>query len=270
MRQARELIGRQKDRPDVAVARRMSLAAREHLSAAGIGWVDETGAAEIARGSLVVSRDGHVPRSPRKPPHWTPAVLAIAEALLCGGRTTVGDMQEVTALSAGSATNALHTLTDLGLLHAEARRGPNAARRIADPDRLLDEYAAAAAARKPAVSISVGVTRRDPVAGLTDAGGQWDHAGVPWAATGAVAGFVLAPYLTTLASSAVYVDGKTGPALEWAAAKAGLRPIEGGRLTLRPFPTVTTARLATMRNGLRLVPWPRAYADLRIAGVRGE
>ncbi len=270
LRQARELIGRQKDRPDVAVARRMSLAAREHLSAAGIGWVDETGAAEVARGSLVVSRDGRVPRSPRKPPHWTPAVLAIAEALLCGGRGTVGDMQEVTALSAGSATNALRTLTDLGLLHAEARRGPNAARRIADPDRLLDEYAAAAAARKPAVSISVGVTWRDPVAGLTDAGGQWDHAGMPWAATGAVAGFVLAPYLTTLASSEVYIDGKTGPALEWAAAKAGLRPIEGGRLTLRPFPTVTTARLATMRNGLRLVPWPRAYADLRIAGVRGE
>ena len=93
---------------------------------------------------------------------------------------------------------------------------------------------------------------------------------MPWAVTGAVAGFVLAPYLTTLASSEVYIDGKTGPALEWAAARAGLRPIEGGRLTLRPFPTVTTARLATMRNGLRLVPWPRAYADLRIAGVRGE
>ncbi|MCY3879275.1 MAG: hypothetical protein OXF74_08865 [Rhodobacteraceae bacterium] len=248
----------------------MSLAAREILSAAGIGWVDETGAAEIVRGSLVISRDGRVPSPPRRPPHWTPAVLAIAEALLCGERGTVSDMQEVTDLSAGSATNALRTLTDLGLLHAEARRGPNAARQIADQDRLLDEYAAAAAARKSTISIAVGVTWRDLVAGLTGAGRQWDRAGIAWAATGSIAGSALAPYLTTLTSGEVYIEGKTGPALEWAAAKAGLRLIEGGRLTLRPFPTVTAGRLVTMWNGLRLVPWPRAYADLRIAGVRGE
>ena len=270
LRQARELIDRQKDRPDIAAARRMSLAAREILSDARIGWVDETGAAEIAHGSLIISKDGRVPESPRKPPHWTPAVLAIAEALLCGGRGTVGDMQDVTALSAGSATNALRTLTDLGLLHAEVRRGPNSARRIVDPDRLLDEYAAAAAVLLPAVSVSVGVTWRDPVAGLAFTGRQWDHAGVSWAATGAVAGSVLAPSLTTLTSSEVYVEGKTGASLEWVAARSGLRPIKGGRLILRPFPTVTTGRLATVKDGLRLVPWPRAYADLRVVGVRGE
>ena len=270
LRQARELIDGQKGRPDVAVARLMSFAARELLSAAGIGWVDETGAAEIARGSLIISKDGRAPGSPRKPPHWTPAVLAIAEALLCGGRGTVGDMQEITALSAGSATNALRTLTDLGLLHAEARRGPNAARRIADPDRLLDEYATVAAARMPRISITVGVTWRDPVAGLTDTGRQWDRAGIPWAATGALAGSVLAPYLTTVTTSEVYIEGKTSASLEWVAAKSGLRPIKGGRLTLRPFPTITTGRLATVKNGLRLVPWPRAYADLRVVGVRGE
>ena len=270
LRQARALINGRESSPDVAVARRMSLAARETLSAAGIGWVDETGAAEIARGQLVVSRDGRVPKPPGKPPHWTPSVLAIAEALLCGGRGTVGDMRKITALSAGSATSALRTLADLGLLRAEAPRGPNAARRIADTNRLLDEYATAAAAHMPAISIAVGVTWHDPVAGLADMGRQWDRAGIPWAVSGAVAGSVLAPHLTNLASGDVYIEGKTGAALEWMAAKVGLRPIRGGRLTLRPFPTVTTARLATVRNGLRLVPWPRAYADLRITGVRGE
>lgn len=270
LRQARELISRQKNHPDVAVARRMSLAAREFLSAAGIGWVDETGAAEIASGSLIISKDGRVPESPRKPPHWTPAVLSVAEALLCGGRGTVGDMQEVTTLSAGSATNALRTLTDLGLLHAEVRRGPNSSRRIVDSDRLLDEYATAATALMPAVSVSVGVTWRDPVAGLVSTGRQWDHAGIPWAATGAVAGSALAPSLTTLASSEVYIEGRTGASLERVAARSGLRPIRGGRLILRPFPTVTTRRLATVKDGLRLVPWPRAYADLRVVGVRGE
>ena len=81
---------------------------------------------------------------------------------------------------------------------------------------------------------------------------------------------VLAPYLTTVTSSQVYVESKTSAGLEWVAANANLRPIEGGRLTLRPFPTVTAGRLATVKNGLRIVPWPRAYADLRVLGVRGE
>lgn len=270
LRQARELIVRQSDRPDVAVARRMSLAAREALSAAGIGWIDETGAAQIARGSLIISRDGRAAGPPRKPPHWTPAVLAIAEALLCGGRGTVSNMQEITALSAGSATNALRTLSTLGLLGAEARRGPNAARRITDPDRLLDAYAAAAAALMPPISITVGVTWRDSVAGLADTGRRWDLAGISWAATGALAGSVLAPYLTTVTTAEVYVEAKTSAGLQWTAAATGLRPIEGGRLTLRPFPTVTSERLATVENGLRLVPWPRAFADLRTVGVRGE
>ena len=61
LRQARELIASQEHRPDVAVARLMSSGAREALSAAGIGWVDETGAAEIVRGSMIVSRSGRPP-----------------------------------------------------------------------------------------------------------------------------------------------------------------------------------------------------------------
>ncbi len=158
LRQARELIAGRKDRPDVAVARRMSPGARNVLSAAGIGWVDETGAAEISRGSLIISRSGRPPKSRKKPPHWTPSVLAVAEALLCGAQATVGTVQADTALSAGSATGALRTLTDLGLLDAEARRGRNAARRIPDPDRLLDAYAVAAAELMPTISLTVGVT----------------------------------------------------------------------------------------------------------------
>jgi len=270
LRQVRELIADQEDRPDVVVARRMSPGAREALSAAGIGWVDETGAAEIALGSLIVSRSGRPTKTPRKPPRWTSAVLAVAEALLCDGKATVGAMQETTGLSAGSCTNALRALTDLDLLIATVRRGRGSARQIRDPDRLLDEYASAAAAMAPAIALTVGVTWRDPVAGLSETGQRWERAGVAWAATGTVAASVLAPYLTSVTAGEVYVDTKTIAGLESVAAKADLRPIEGGRLTLRPFPTVTARLLAVVRDGLRLAPWPRAYADLRVAGVRGE
>ena len=149
LRQARETIAGRGNRPDIAAARRMSPGARAALSAEGIGWVDETGAAEIALGSLIVSRTGRSPAAPVRPLRWTPSVLAVAEALLCGGRATVDTMRSMTGLSAGSATNALRTLTDLGLTSAEARRGRNSARRIPDENLLLDAYAAAAVSIMP-------------------------------------------------------------------------------------------------------------------------
>lgn len=270
LRQVREMIASRKNRPDVVVARRMSPGARKALSAEGIGWVDETGAAEIALGSLIVSRSGRPMKTPPRPPCWTPSVLAVAEALLCGRKATVAAIQETTGLSAGSATNALRTLTELGLLTAAVLRGPGSGRQISDPERLLDEYATAASAMMPATALAVGVTWRDFVQGLSEVGRHWARAGISWAATGTVAASVLAPYLTTVTTGAVYVDSKTIAGLESVAMEAGLRPIEGGRLTLRPFPTVTARRLAVAKEGLCLTTWPRVYADLRTAGVRGE
>ena len=78
------------------------------------------------------------------------------------------------------------------------------------------------------------------------------------------------PYLTTVTMAEVYVAADSIAGLQAAAADADLRPIEGGRLVLRPFPTTTTQRLRTEHNGLRAVPWPRVYVDLQQAGVRGE
>ena len=270
LRQARELVSGSKRRPDVAAARRMSPGAREALSAAGIGWVDETGAAEIVSGQLIVSRSGRQIDAAPKPPRWTPSVLAVAEALLCGRRATVDSMREATGLSAGGAANALRTLDDFDLLEASARRGRNAARRVRDTDRLLAEYAAAAEKRETAATLVVGIIWRDFLEGLSEIGRQWDRANVQWAATGTVAASVLAPYLTEVSTGEVYVDNETISGIEAIARKADLRPMQGGRLTLRPFPTVTSKRLAASRDGLRVVPWPRAYADLRPVGVRGE
>ncbi len=101
-------------------------------------------------------------------------------------------------------------------------------------------------------------------------GKRWDRARVAWAATGTVAAHVIAPYLTWVSSGDVYVGADTIAGLEAAATRVDLRPIEGGRLTLRPFPTVTARSLADVKEGLRVAPWPRVYADLRGVGVRGE
>jgi hypothetical protein len=110
----------------------------------------------------------------------------------------------------------------------------------------------------------------DPVTELTRAARKWDSAAVGWAATGAVAAAVMAPLLTTVSTAEVYIDAKNDFALERCAEMIGLRPVEGGRLTLTGFPTATTMAMATVADGLRVAPWPRVYVDLARAGVRGE
>lgn len=212
-----------------------------------------------------MSRTGRPPEKARKPQRWTPAVVAVSEALLCGTRGTVSETARVTGLSTGSCTNALRVLTELGLLEAEAGRGRGSARSVADRRALLDAYVTAATALRPTTSLQVGVAWRDPVAGLIEIGAGWDRAGLAWVATGGAAAGVVAPHSGVVTTAEVYVDTTTILGLEAAAGAVGLTPIDGGRLTLRPFPTVVIDQLAETTGGLRVAPWPRIYVDLEIA-----
>jgi hypothetical protein len=81
---ARIALGEQPGRNVILVGRQLSPGARAALSQAGISWADETGAAEIAIGTILVSRSGVAPKGPQGIKRWTPAVMAVAEALLCG------------------------------------------------------------------------------------------------------------------------------------------------------------------------------------------
>ena len=259
-------------RPDVAVARALSPGAKDALSRLRIGWIDETGAAELALKTIVVSRSGRPqPPAPRRTEQWTPALLAVAEALLCGVRPTVEATCEATELSGGACGNALRRLTDAGLLAARAARGRASARSIVDQRAFLAAYAAQAVARPHRTPpLVVGVTWRDMVHGLRDVGRSWTHQGIAWAATGPVAAAVMAPLLTNVGSATVYVDASTTAELVALAARSDLPPLDGGRLTLAPFPTTSTRLLARSAGSLRVAPWPRVYADLRVTGVRGE
>ena len=257
-------------RPDVLVARSMSPGAQEEATRAGLGWIDESGAAELALDWIVIGRTGRGRGVPDQTlAKWTPATAGVAEALLLGTKPTVEATARATGLSVGLCTRALAFFTKQGLLSSQVPRGRRSARRLIDPYRLLDEYSAAVALF-PRTEMRVGVLWRDPIAGIADFGRLWDAAGVEWAATGAVAAAVVAPYLTDVATGEVFIAGDTASDLAIAADRVSARPLEGGRLVLKLFPTTATARLSEHADGLRVAPWPRVYADLRSVGVRGD
>ena len=259
-------------RPDLVMAAHMSSAAQLAATEAGVGWLDETGAAQFAVGTVVVSRTS-VPRpaTAQRLERWTAATLGITEALLIGVPGTVQAQATATGVSPSTAGLALNFLAHADLLTAPAVRGRNSGRTIADPSRLLEAYADAVARARQVPGVHVGVLWRDPLEGLSQVGRLWDQEQIAWAATGALSAAALAPLQTQVAPMVVYVEAVGLATLAAAAATAGLKLLEGGRLQLRPFPSPITRRLsAEVHRGLRSVPWPRAYADLRDTGVRGE
>lgn len=257
-------------RISVVAARRVSPGARAMLEQAGVGWVDELGNAEISIGPMVISRTRLPETAPVRPSRWTPGFVSVAEAVLCRIEATVAATASATGLSTGTCTNALRTLTDLGLLEAEKRRGRGAGRRVVNPDALLEAYADAAAALASPIQVAVGVTWRDPVVGLRELAPRLLDRNIRWAATGAAAAAAMAPLLTNIGTSVVYIDVSTTSALEMVAKSMGLKPIAGGRLVLRPSPIGWTRDSRRLIDGVFTAPWPRVYVDLRDLGVRGE
>lgn len=260
-----------KPRPDIVAAHQLSPGARALAGRERVGWVDESGAAEISVGTILISRTG----SPAVPLDskvgWRPATLAVCEVVLSGCPATVSAVVAETGLAMSSAATALKFLAAQGFLTGDADRGPQSRRHVADSDGLLDAYAAAAERLRSPVSIRAGVLWRDPLASVAEVGRFWDEAGIGWAVTSALSAAAWAPVMTEVTPMEVYVAGKTPGDLRRALFTAGLKEIEGGRLQLRPFPTPAGTRVTTeIRPGFCSVLWPRAYADLRTAGVRGE
>lgn len=275
-RQVREALDSLSARAStILIAPEMSPGARTLAEQAGVGWADERGAASLALGPIIVSREpGRRRPSESNRSSWKPSTLVAAEALLIGTRPTVTAVAERTELAEGTVTQALRLLTDAGFLMATAARGRRARRWLHDPSGLLEAYAEEAIRLRDDLTVSAGVESRESIAQVLEAGTAWTRASRPWAATGALAAHFQGPYLQTPAPLEVYVDATSPAGLETAAVEAGLPVIEGGRLTLRPFTSRGTSRLSRVegQEGLscRCVPWPRTFADLRVTGVRGE
>lgn len=258
-------------RPDVLVAPSMSPGARAAAREAGVGWVEETGAAEVMKGPVVILRMAATSLRAEFQRRWTPASMSVAEALLMGSDANVASVATATGLSTGTVANALRFFTSAGLLAADAARGRLSGRRVESHEKLLDEYLEAASSFARRAEIRVGVLWRDPVKGALDVGAAWERSGRGWAASGALAASALAPIQTEVAPLVVYVVASSESDLHVAAAEASLAEVDGGRLVIRAFLSAATERLSSRADGgLRCAPWPRVVADLIDSGVRGE
>ena len=265
-------------RPDILVASAMSPGARKAAHDAGVGWVDESGAAEIyyrqpSSGTVInIETKGNPPLPLDTRLGWRPAVLAVCEALLAKvAAPTVNSVVAATGISMGSAAEALKFLEKDRHLTSAAARGPGSARRVVDRDALLDAYAIAAERLRSPTSLRVGILWRHLVADAIDFGQIMARHNISWAATGALSASVLAPVQTEISPVEIYVPGRTPSDFGRVAHAAGLRAIDGGRLLLRPFPTPAGDKLTKEDvHGFRSMLWPRVYADLRTTGVRGE
>ncbi len=269
-RQVTEAL-RHRPRPDIIAAPLLSPGARHLAGSEHVGWLDESGAAEIHADALLISRTGVARKPSGVRPGWRPATLAVCEVVLAGCPATVSAVANETGLALSTVAESLKFLERRGLLDAEAARGRQSGRQVADVNTFTDAYAAAAERLRLQTSLRVGVLWKDPIEGAMEAGRSWLTADIRWAVTSALSAAVMAPVLTEVTPLEIYVTGRTPGDLRLAATAAGLREIDGGRLVLRPFPTPAADSVTQAVNpGLISMLWPRAYADLRVAGVRGE
>lgn len=257
-------------KPDLLLLPKLTPAIREFLEQHFIGWVDQNGSAQISVGSFIISRDKIQVLHQKRQPRWTPSMLGVTEALLTGTLGTVSAMTAATNLAPSSAATALQNLSDMHLLTSDAMRGRKAGRKIVNYSELLSAYSDAVNARQHKFTMRVGVLWQDPIKSVTEVGKTWTKDGTQWAVTSSIAAAVLDPFSTQISPLEIYLDASS-PVLMIAALKsAGLKPIDGGRLTVSPFPSRGTRKQVKRIQSVPVVPWPRVYADLQHAGVRGE
>ena len=256
--------------PEIILLPRSTPAIREFLEKNLIGWVDQMGSAQITTDSLIISRDKIRVQDRKNQERWTRSMLGVAEALLTGTPATVSEVSAKTKLAASSTADALRALSKLNLLSANADRGRSAGRKITRYSDLLSAYAEATTTRPQKFTLRVGVLWQDPMKSLADIGRIWSAEGIKWAATSAIAAAELAPFGTQIAPLEIFVDKSSPASMLAALSLAGLKPLDGGRLLVSPFPSEGTLHQVRKSQSIPTVPWPRVYADLQHTGVRGE
>ncbi|HTW98163.1 MAG TPA: type IV toxin-antitoxin system AbiEi family antitoxin [Acidimicrobiales bacterium] len=202
---------------------------------------------------------------------WTRTDLAAAEAILSGVEPTVETVERTTGFSRGAVTNTLARLERRGLLERPSPgRGRGVARRLADPDKLIDEYADAARDfRMKQRVVRLHRLWTDPLAALaSEIGPAFGETGARWAVSGAAASTLLAPYLSDVNVLDLYVERDLFSNPDELGDVIGARIVDKGhRLEVRELPTPSSEAGPKIGNVQVALP-ARVYADLMSSGGR--
>ena len=211
---------------------------------------------------------GQAPKEPRANLGWTLRRLRSGEALIV---VSAGRSRSFTAAT-GPAPSTAAACCDSSRRRtwwSQRRPGSQPRRTVADEEKLLDTYAAAAGRLRTPESIRVGVLWRNPARGVTDLGARLSAKGVAWNTTGALAAdcsrrtslrSTRGRSTSTVAPWPNYGRSRVRP--EWS------RPMVAGSCcghSRRPQRTGSAPRRLD-----NVAAWPRVFSDLRMLGVRGE
>jgi hypothetical protein len=269
----------------VVAARRISSGARDVLSAQGVSWADETGAAHIvASPGLLVDRAGDRAATARSPGAWTWSASAAAVGEVALADSVASDLPpdepfllpraDELARRAHVSTSAVNgTLRgwqqEGWVAQTGGTRGPTSRRELVAPGDLLSSWAAWSAAAAEA-EVAAHLLLRDPVAWARSDLPRLFGREVAWCVGGLVASELEAPYATSVPRVVCHIDAAQIEAtVADLVARGAIRLVTtGARLVLRPAARATVG--LARGDAPPVASVPRVYADLLREGPRAE
>ena len=214
------------DLPLVVVAAETTGGAREILSEAGVGLVDGLGNVRLDLPGLVMRITGtrKVGRSAGPIRLSGKSALVVQAILLDTERSWhVSDLGKACGVSAGLVHRVLRRLEDEGAVEASGA-GPAKTRRLSNPVALLDLWAEEHRDRPSPLPAFMLAQTTDQLVGSLCSG--LEAIGVEYALTGAAAADRIAPLLTNVAVTEVWLDSRADvPDL---CTRLGATPVESG------------------------------------------
>jgi hypothetical protein len=270
---ARQLAHTQtgRDLPVIVVAESTTADAREVLVQHGIGLIDGLGNAHLELPGLLlhVAEPGAHARGAPRPTRLTGKAGVVAQAMLLDQDASwhVQDLADAASVSPALAHRVLARL-DAENLTEIAGAGPRRTRRLNDPSALLDLWAEEMTDRRVHRHNMFRLARSADRL-LTETAAALHDAQIDYAATGAGVAARIAPFITAVPITEIWITAiADAPAV---AAAIDAEPVTTGHnLVLRQAEHDTPLAFRRDQDGLTIVNPFRLYYDLRQDPRRGR
>ena len=254
--------------PLVLIAAETTADARRILSEHGIAFIDGLGNAQLELPGLLfhIAGTGRPTRAPA-PSRLSGKAGLVAQALLLDPKRAwrITDLAEQTAVSSGLVHRVLARLEVEGIV-STAGAGPRRTRHVTDPAALLDLWAEENV-DKP-VRTRGYLLAQTPRQVINQLGEALNDARIDYALTGAAAASIIAPFVTTITVTEVWVAAATDPQ-EFFDHTPTTQVTEGHNVTFLQAGTDAPLAFRQQSGGLWIVNRFRLYADLRRDKRRG-